>query len=919
MSSVAEDILMHYGMPRRSGRYPWGSGDDPYQHSMDFLGRVEKLRKSNFTYTDEDGKTWTGDTAIAKSMGLSTTDFRTEIGLAKDQRRTLLAARARSLKENGLGATEIGREMGINESTARSLLNAESEARMLQARKTADFIKKQIDEKGMIDVTVGVERELGISKEKLNQALHILENEGYPVYKGGIPQVTNPGQQTNQRVICPPGTAHKDIYDYSNVHTITDYVSHDGGDTFKSFVYPKSLDSKRLMIRYDEDGGALKDGIVELRRGVDDISLGESHYAQVRILVDGKKYIKGMAVYSDDMPDGVDVIFNTNKKREKGLDGTLKDIKEDPTNPFGSLIKPGGQSYYVDKNGKEQLSLINKAREEGDWTDWKDALPSQFLSKQPLSLAKRQIKLAIDDKMAEFDEINSLTNPTVKKALLEKFANDCDSTAVHLQAAALPGQKYHVLIPVNSLKDNEVYAPKYEDGSQVALVRYPHGGTFEIPILTVNNKHAAAKKLLGSDVDDAIGVNKNVADRLSGADFDGDTAMVIPTNKNGIKIKSTPPLKGLEGFDPKAEYPETKGMKYMSKKGTQLEMGKISNLITDMTLKGASQEELAAAVRHSMVVIDANKHKLNYKQSETDNNISALKKKYQDGGGASTLLSRAKSEISVDKRQGSPKINQKGKPWYDSSKPEGSLIYKTSDDLEYTVTRVDKKTGKIATIVKTRKQQSTKMAEANDARTLMSKESTPMEELYAGYANTMKSLANKARLNMANAGKVAFSANAKATYQAEVNSLNDKLNTALLNAPRERQAQRIANAKVNELKKTTNIDKGDLKKASQKALTEARKEVGSIARSERSIKITDREWEAIQAGAISENVLTKILNNTDMDNLRERATPRTTSTVSAAKANKIQSMRANGYTLEQIAKATGVSASTVSKYLKGVN
>lgn len=919
MGSVAEDILMHYGMPRRSGRYPWGSGDDPYQHSMDFLGRVEKLRKSNFTYTDDDGKTWTGDTAIAKSMGLSTTDFRTEIGLAKDQRRTLLAARARSLKEDGLGATEIGREMGINESTVRSLLNTESEARMLQARKTADFIKKQIDEKGMIDVTVGVERELGISKEKLNQALHILENEGYPVYKGGIPQVTNPGQQTNQRVICPPGTQHKDIYDYGNVHTITDYVSHDGGDTFKSFVYPKSLDSKRLMIRYDEDGGTLKDGLIELRRGVDDISLGESHYAQVRILVDGKKYIKGMAVYSDDLPDGVDVVFNTNKKREKGLDGTLKDIKEDPTNPFGALIKPGGQSYYIDKNGKEQLSVINKTREEGDWSDWKDSVPSQFLSKQPLSLAKRQIKLAIDDKMAEFDEINSLTNPTVKKALLEKFANDCDSTSVHLQAAALPGQKYHVLIPMNSLKDNEVYAPKYEDGSQVALIRYPHGGTFEIPILTVNNKNAMAKKLLGSDSGDAVGVSKNVADRLSGADFDGDTAMVIPTNKNGIKIKSTPPLKGLEGFDPKDAYPETKGMKYMSKKGTQLEMGKISNLITDMTLQGASQEELAAAVRHSMVVIDANKHKLNYKQSEVDNNISALKKKYQDGGGASTLLSRAKSQASVDKRQGTPKINQKGKSWYDPSKPEGALIYKTSDDLEYTVTRVDKKTGKVATVVKSRTQKSTKMAETDDARTLLSKNSTPMEELYADYANTMKTLANKARTSMVNAGKIAFSANAKATYQAEVDSLNDKLNTALLNAPRERQAQRIANAKVNELKKTTNMDKGDLKKASQKALTEARKEVGSIARSERSIKITDREWEAIQAGAISENVLTKILNNTDMDNLRSRATPRTTSTVSTAKANKIQSMRANGYTLEQIAKATGVSTSTVSKYLKGVN
>ena len=48
-----EDVLMHYGMPRRSGRYPWGSGENPYQHSGDFLSRVYELRKQNFTYTDE--------------------------------------------------------------------------------------------------------------------------------------------------------------------------------------------------------------------------------------------------------------------------------------------------------------------------------------------------------------------------------------------------------------------------------------------------------------------------------------------------------------------------------------------------------------------------------------------------------------------------------------------------------------------------------------------------------------------------------------------------------------------------------------------------------------------------------------------------------------------------------------------------
>lgn len=930
MSSVAEDILMHYGMPRRSGRYPWGSGDNPYQHNEDFLSRVEELRKSGFTYTDETGKVWTGDTAIAKSMGLSTTDFRTEIGLAKDERRMLLAARAKSLKDDGLGATEIGREMGLNESTVRSLLNADSEARMMQARKTADFIKKQIEEKGMIDVTVGVERELGISKEKLNQALHILEMEGYPIYKGGIPQVTNPGQQTNQRVICPPGTEHKEIYNYANVHTITDYVSHDGGDTFNTFVYPKSMDSKRLMIRYDEDGGTLKDGIVEIRRGVDDLSLGDSHYAQVRILVDGNKYIKGMAVYSDDMPPGVDVVFNTNKTRDKGIDGTLKKIKDDPDNPFGALIKAGGQSYYTDKDGNKQLSLINKTREEGDWTDWKDALPSQFLSKQPIALAKKQIKLAIDDKKAEYDEICSLSNPTVKKVLLDKFANDCDSTAVHLKAAALPGQKYHVLIPINSLKDNEIYAPKYENGTKVALIRYPHGGTFEIPILTVNNKHAAAKKLLGTDIDDAVGINKKVADRLSGADFDGDTAMVIPTHdRNGkVKIASTPPLKGLEGFDPKLAYPEKAGMRYMTKKGTQLQMGIVSNLITDMTLKGASQDELASAVRHSMVVIDAEKHKLNYKQSEIDNNISALKKKYQsyvdeDGkvhsGGASTLLSRAKSETQVEKRQGSAKTNLKGKPWYDPTKPEGSLVYNTADDLTYTVTKTNKKTGATTTITKTRTQSSTKMAETSDARTLISDANTPMERLYADYANTMKSMANQARKDIANTGKVAYSATAKSTYQKEVKSLDEKLNTALLNAPRERQANRIANAEIAKLKETTNMEPGDLKKASQRALTKARNEVGSVARRDRSIKIDDKEWEAIQAGAISESKLIKILNNTDIDEIRAKATPKATTTLSTAKINKIKSMNASNYSLNEIANSLGISPSTVSKYLKGVN
>ena len=977
---VKELYLMHYGMPRRSGRYPYGSGENPYQHDgRDFLGRVEEMRKSGFTYTDENGKTWTGDTAIAKSMGLSTTQFRTEIGLANDERRMYMVARAKSLKADGMGATEIGREMGISESTVRSLLNPNSEARMQAAKNTADIIRKAIDEKGMIDVGKSVELELGISKEKLDQALHILEMEGYPVYSGRVEQVTNRGKHTTQRVICPPGTEHKEIYNYDKVHTINDYVSHDGGETFqRKFTYPESLDSKRLMIRYKEDGGIDKDGIVELRRGVPDLSLGESRYSQVRIMVDGKKYIKGMAVYSDDMPDGVDVIFNTNKSKSIPKMEVLKDIKKDPDNPFGSLIKDadqGGQYWYTDpKTGKKKLGLINKRADEGDWSEWKDALPSQFLAKQSLSMAKKQLNLAKTDKLAEYDDICSITNPTVKKYWLNKFADECDSAAVHLQAAALPGQKYHVIIPITSMKDNEVYAPNYENGSKLALIRYPHGGTFEIPILTVNNKQSTAKKLLGTDVGDAIGINARVAERLSGADFDGDTVMCIPTHdpKGKVKISSTPSLDGLKGFDPKMSYPERPGMKYM--KNTQTEMGKISNLITDMTLAGADEDKLARAVRHSMVVIDAEKHKLDYKQSEIDNNISALRKEYQkhidpDGtiryGGASTILSRSKGEMSVPKRQGTPKVNIKGTKDYDPSRPEGVLIYKTADDLYYPDRKYDKSTGtiflrtadgkKVSYSVKDkaaiekyepvankdsktgavtytnrdgsitykskmRVQQSTRMAETDDAYSLVSPGKHPMELLYADYANSMKSLANQARKEAYYTPRLQQSKTAKATYQNEVNSLMAKLNNAELNRVKERAALRKANYEVARKQLADpDMKAKDVKKASQQAMTKARNEVGSVSRRERAIKITDKEWEAIQAGAISENKLKKILDNADADELRERSTPKTRNGLTTAQANRIKALSSSNYTLAEIAAKLGVSTSTVSKYLKGAN
>ena len=750
-----DDVLAHYGMPKRSGRYPWGSGENPYQHSGDFLARVGELKKSGMK-----------ETQIAESMGLTTTQLRTQMSLAKDERRSLQVETAKGLREKGYSLNEIAQKMGFkNDSSVRSLLNTNSEVRMNQAQKTADFLKKMVNEKGMIDVGTGVERELGVSKEKMSQALYILQMEGYETFGGGVPQVTNKGKQTNIKVLCPPGTPYKvnedgkktssAIYDFDNIHSVKDYISYDGGETFhKSFVYPESMSSKRLAIRYAEDGGIKKDGVIEIRPGVQELSLGESRCAQDRIMVDKTHYLKGMAIYSDNLPDGVDVMFNTNKKSGTPMTDVLKKIKADPDNPFGSLIKEhGGQSYYIGKDGKEHLSLINKAREEGDWDQWSRNLPSQFLAKQSISLIKKQLGLAMSDKQAEFDEICSLTNPTVKKNLLKSFADDCDSAAVHLKAAALPRQRYQVILPLTSIKDNEVYAPNFTDGETVALVRYPHGGTFEIPILKVNNKQAEGRRVLGNNPADAIGINSKVAERLSGADFDGDTVMVIPCNSSlsKVKITSTNPLEGLKDFDPKMSYGTVKkgddyynesGKKIRIMKNTQTEMGKVSNLITDMTLKGATSDELAKAVRHSMVVIDAEKHKLDYKQSEIDNDIASLKKKYQgtvdaDGKyheGASTLLSRAKSETQVLKRRGTPTIND-----------DGSLSYKEVKE-EY----VDKN-GKI----QVRTQKSTKMAETSDARTLSS--GTPQEEVYADYANYMKALANRARKEMVGTGKIAYS------------------------------------------------------------------------------------------------------------------------------------------------------------------
>lgn len=864
-----KEYLEHYGTLRRSGRYPYGSGGNPYQGNRKFLDRVALLKKAGMSESE-----------IAKGMGMSTTQLRAYKSIAKNENRQSDISQAQRYKERGWSNVAIGERMGINESSVRSLLapGAADKAAVLDT--TSKLLRDQVTEKGFIDIGTGVEKHLAITEDKLKIAVAKLEKEGYEVHRVKVQQ-QGTGKFTDVKVLGPPGSEQKTVWQDPTLIKPIQAYSDDGGNSYKMIGPPTSISSKRVVVKYAEDGGKDADGVIYVRPGVDDISLGSSRYAQVRIAVDGSHYLKGMAMYKDDLPDGVDLMFNTNKSKAS-VDNDLGAMKVlnklDPDNPFGSTID-------------RQSGVMNVLSEEGTWGNWSKSLSSQMLSKQSPTLAKTQLDMTFEKKKMELDGIMQLTNPAVRRKLLETYADGVDSSAVRLKAAALPRQGSHVILPVNSMKPTEVYAPNYRNGERVVLIRYPHGGTFEIPELTVNNRQPDAKKLLGSGARDAIGINSKVAERLSGADFDGDTVLVIP-NGNG-KIKTAPALEGLRNFDPQREYPGYDGMTKMSAGNKQKQMGSVSNLITDMTIRGASGTELAQAVRHSMVVIDAEKHGLNYKLSAINNGIPQLKEKYQGGkrAGASTLISLAGSETRVPVRKQGYRIDPKS----------GRKLYTETGE-----TFVDKKGA-----TKVRTQSSKRLAETTDANTLSS--GKRIESVYADHSNRLKDLANTARRAQVSTKSIPYSPSAKQAYSKEVSALNAKLDLAIGNRPRERQAQIVA-ASNTRAKRRANPDMtpDEVKRLRYQELTRARIRTGA---DKEQIVITKTEWDAIQAGAISNHKLTQVLNNTDLEAVKKLATPRTPVTMTSVKTRRAEAMSATGYTQAEIADALGVSVGVVTTAL----
>lgn len=895
-----ENYLRHYGILRKSGRYPWGSGATESQRSASFFSVIGELRAQGFS-----------DAEIARSFStddhpFTTTNLRQTNSLARNQKKAADIAYATHLNKKGYSNIAIGKKMGdINESSVRSLLAPGQKEKTDILATTANMLRDEVNTKGVIDIGKGVENHIGVSKERLATAISILKAEGYPVHTVQVDQQGISGQnKTLTKVLAKPGTTYRDIVtDKGQIKYIAmiTKTSDNGGRSFFGLLPPISVMLNRIGIHYREDGGAALDGVIYVRPGVEDLSLGGARYAQVRVLVDNTHYIKGMAMYKDNLPDGVDLLFNTSKSGTGNKLDALKAVTDDVDNPFGAVVKQIGDR---DEKGDivKLTSAMNLVNQEGDWNDWKNTISTQVLSKQSPALAKSQLDMTYERSKAELDGIMALTNPTVRKKLLETYASEADSSAVHMKAAALPRQMSQVLLPINSLKETEIYAPNFRDGERVALIRYPHGGTFEIPELLVNNRNTEAKTLLGRATD-AVAINSKIGERLSGADFDGDSVLVIPNPITNPLLKTTPALERLKNFDPQSEYPSYEGMPKMSAKTKGTQMGLVSNLITDMTIQRANTSDLAAAVRHSMVVIDAEKHDLNYKQSAIDNGIPNLMLKYQGrkGGGSSTLISRAKSREDVRSRK--PRSMARGGPFDPAT---GKLMYEDKGPAY-----VDKRTGKTVTPM----QGSKKLVETDNAYTLVSKDGgTKIEAVYADHSNRMKALANTARKATVNMPPIPYSPSASKVYKTEVDSLTAKLRIAQRNSPLERQAQVLSGVTVAAKRQTSpNMDSVQLRRVKAQALEEARRRTGA---GKQKIEITDKEWTAIQAGGITPTRLKNILDNANLKTVKQLATPRTRLLMTSSKTARAKAMANSGYTQREIADALGVSLTTLKEGLK---
>lgn len=950
LSDVGREIILkHYGVKRKSGRYPW----DPSLHlpkNYKFIEDRDEMKKRGLS-----------DNEIAKQMGLSTTVYRSKVTIAKEELKQYNMQRISKLQSEGMIVDDIAKTIGTTGQTVRNYLdeiknpNKSARAKRVQTEAVAQTLEDAVKRSKYIDVGKGVEIQMGISKEKLKSGLNALVESGeYEVHNLRIAQVTDKNNSTPVKVLTKKGVERSEIYkNMDKVRPVEEFAINGDARMFQQMERPKSIGWDRVHIRYaipegqkghgTNDDGAMMDGAMFLRPGVKDLNLGKASYAQVRIAVGDTHYLKGMALYGTEemfkgIPKGTDIIFNTNKTANKTPQEVLKELKKNPEggapidgpNPFGATVKR--QNTLVDAKGNPvykpgvkdrfgnkvpQIGSVNIVNEEGDWGSWSKALSAQFLSKQPTTVVHERLKATMKQVQDEYESIQKVTNPVIKKQLMESFVSDLESKQVHMKAAAPKGFQGHVILPVPDMKENEVYAPNYKNGEKVVLIRYPHGGRFEIPELTVNN-NSVARKMISKDSPDAIGIHPKVASKMSGADFDGDTAYVIPNNKG--KFKSRDSLKELKNFDPNMYADKPGTFTPITKRYQQTLMGVVSNLITDMTLQGAPSNEIARAVKHSMVVIDAEKHKLNYKRSAEENGIDALMKrymthvdkvKYGDLERYNPKTRRVDKVIDPDKLK---KDLTPGKEYTSAS----TIISRHKQSVitdGYQVEVPDPKSKSGGTKMVWRNKKETYLVNmVKDANVFLGPNATKTEHHYADYINELKAFKNKVDSEMSGIKMPARDPKAAKIYAEEVLSMKDKVNQVKINRIKERQAQRMAEvsskAEIARRSEDEVLKKDEISRIKQQALNKARSMVGA----ERTpVTITDDEWDAVQSNAVSGTLLKELVSFMDDSQLKSLATPRANKQMTEARKSKAKALLANGYTIAQVAEALGVSSSTIGK------
>lgn len=885
-SYTESDVILHYGRGHqsggKSGRYPWGSGDS----RIHFTEAVNTLKESGIT----------DKTQQAKALGISRNELQAHLSGERNAIKEEITRRGHELVGTGLSVNQSAKELGVPEASLRLYLSdtapSTHAARIERAKQVTDMYRKALAEQsGYIDVGAGTEHQIGITKYQKDMALESLKSEGYSVHKVRLRNLTNPDKPITTQVL----TKNPDLYDVQGKHALDVQLPNYQYEGVKLTGIKKPVDVpwSEVKISYGKNGENDKDGTILVRRGLPEADMGGAHYAQVRISVGGTHYMKGMAMYGDDadfkgLPSSTKFIFHTNKPSSKAPQDVLKKQKDNPLNPFESSIR-------------RQKGVFNIVNQEGDWAEYRTTLASQFLSKQSVSYVKERLADTFKRDKTDYNDIMSVTNPVIKKKLLADLVGDpadttkrgsIDTKQFHMRAVGEAGTRYKTLISNPWLKINEVYAPDYENGDHLVLVRYPHGGTFELPDLVVNNKASKSKKLLGNAID-GIGIHPETAKKLSGADFDGDTVIAIPNNHGKIKYRKS--LPGLKEFDPndyeltsKADLPyegtrknrytgaDEKVTIYPGKHITprykQTEMGNVSNLITDMTIKGATDTELARAVKYSMVVIDSEKHHLDYGAAKSAYAINALQKKYMtkinpDTGrksvGANTLISVAKHE------------SEKGEG-------KGSLVSKLASE------------GKLSKI----------------------NSGSPVEKVYQTYIENLQSIKNEGQKAISTIDIPKRDPKATKLYSKEVISLNSKIKSIASQAPLERKAQVEANSAFKEYIESNPTISSDRKKSLKSEMLNNARLSNGIDPYDKKVHISEPEWDAIQANAISKTSLEKLLSKADMDELRGYATPKTKLTVPPAKLASIKRMMADDrYTLAEIAQSTGISANTIKSAL----